>query len=223
MKLLKTSEQNSKMLFVKETHTSHTCANVQTGEWKMYIKLLTGFSSGKKGMTNRGNFMFYVFLIVEDYVRVVNKIWQTRHWPGLNSTSHFSHYPISHSPFNSEKFASSLRTSLFSRNFRTAIAIYLQTDYTVEDSECESTQAELSLGAEKNTGLLGQKYDMIKPVSRSITTTAGGQTSLSDSNKCLRMDSNAGKVLKGIQTNWRKSKTKPWQQGRAHSRHKPLV
>lgn len=56
-----------------------------------------------------------------------------------------------------------------------------------------------------------------------ITTLLGGQTSLSDSNKCLRMDSNAGKVLKGIQTNWSSSKAEPWQQGRAHSRHKPLV
>jgi len=53
------------MLFVK-THTSHILVNAQKGEWKMYIKLLTGFSSGKRGMTNKGKllcFMLFLFYL----------------------------------------------------------------------------------------------------------------------------------------------------------------
>lgn len=51
------------MLFVK-THTSHILANVQKGEWKMHIKLLTGFSSGKRGMMNKGKLScFMLFLL----------------------------------------------------------------------------------------------------------------------------------------------------------------
>lgn len=78
---------------------------------------------------------------------------------------------------------------------------YLQTDYIVEDSECASTHAELSLGAEKNAGLLGQKYDMIKPVSEALTPHYQVDEHPCQTARSLRMDGSIGKVLKGIHTN----------------------
>lgn len=92
----------------------------------------------------------------------------------------------------------------------------------MEDCGYESTHAQSTLKAENNAPLLGQKY-MTKSVLEALTSHYWMHWHSCQTARNVRIDSNTGKVLKGIYTSWRKSETKPWQRGREHRKYKPLA